>query len=82
MDNKYWRSENELDDGIDGVTKPFPYEVRKQPVLTEAQISKERVDFTNYFYCPVCGATSGCVPIVKRKNFQMMPFSKPMKVMR
>ena len=58
MDNKYWRSENELDDGIDGVTKPFPYEVRKQPVLTEAQISKERVDFTNYFYCPVCGKKS------------------------
>ena len=55
MDNKYWRSENELDDGIDGVKRPIPYEVRKQPQLTEAQINKEQADFTNDFYCPVCG---------------------------
>ena len=58
MDNKYCRSENELDDGIDGVKRPIPYEVRKQPNLTEAQISKEQVDFTNFFYCPVCGKKS------------------------
>ena len=58
MDNKYWRSENELDDGIDGVKRPIPYEVRKQPNLTEAQVSKEQVDFTNYFSCPVCGKKS------------------------
>jgi predicted RNA-binding Zn-ribbon protein involved in translation (DUF1610 family) len=55
MDNKYWRSENELDDGIDGVKRPIPNEVRKQFNLTETQIKKEQLDFTNYFYCPVCG---------------------------
>lgn len=58
MDNKYWRSENELEDGIDGITRPTPYKVLKQPVLTEAQINKAQEDFTNYFYCPVCGKKS------------------------
>lgn len=58
MDNKYWRSENELDDGMDGVKRPIPYGILKQPDLTEAQINKEQEDFTKYFYCPVCGKKS------------------------
>ncbi len=55
MDNKYWRAENELEEGFYGIKEPTPYEVSKQPDLAEAPISKTQEDFTKYFYCPICG---------------------------
>jgi len=58
MDNKYWRSENELGEGIDGIKGPTPYEVSNQPKLTGALTNKVEEDFTKYFYCPVCGKKS------------------------
>lgn len=58
MDNKYWRSENELEEGIYGIKRPTPYEVFEQPDLTKEQTNKAQEDFTKYFYCPVCGKKS------------------------
>lgn len=67
MDNKYWKSENELDEGIDGINGPRSYEVHKHSDLTEIQANKAQEDFTNYFYCPICGKESLLKEAVIRK---------------
>lgn len=58
MDNKYWRAENELEEGIYGIKRPTPHEIFKKPDLTEEQINKAQENFKKYFYCPVCGKKS------------------------